>query len=248
MNSTFSHLSAYLLLGLAGPCTDPVPLPSDLFADRKPTAAEPSGEAPAPATKQQTATTSTFMREHTAEARAMRQAAIGGRLDELRRVAATIQDDAWTPSLRPDYRSHLESVRAVARKAAQASALPEAAAALGELGAACAACHQAVGGPAEPVAPPSPRGDDAMAAHAAAEAALWVGLSTPSEASWLRGARALVDAPALDSDVQEVSSLAHLVSRLAQRGIDNPAARVETYGKLLSTCASCHVRLGVDAR
>jgi hypothetical protein len=87
-----------------------------------------------------------------------------------------------------------------------------------------------------------------MATHAAAEEALWTGLSTPSEASWLRGARALVAAPALDSDVEEVSSLAHLASRLAQRGIDEPTSRVETYGKLLATCSSCHTRLGVETR
>lgn len=189
------------------------------------------------------------MREHFEEADAMRRAVVAGRLPALHGAAAGLAGDGWTPRLRPDWKPHVARVRAAAEAATKASSLEAGAAALGELGAACAACHQSVGGPTLPSAPKAPPAgmDPSMAAHAVATEQLWEGLAFPSEASWAAGARGLVAAPALDSDVEDVAATARRLRSLAERALGSgPEQRAALYGQVLTTCSSCHQRLQVE--
>jgi cytochrome c553 len=86
-----------------------------------------------------------------------------------------------------------------------------------------------------------------MVAHALATDELWQGLMGPSDARWAAGARTLIDAPALDSDVPDVAAAAHHLRDLAQRGTTVDAAgRARLFGDVLLTCATCHERVGVN--
>jgi mono/diheme cytochrome c family protein len=186
------------------------------------------------------------MREHASEALDLRRAVIAGRFDLVHRVAARIASDDWSPRLRPDYLPYVTALRAAAGSALDARSMQDAGAALGALGNACAACHTVHGGPPQPVpVDPLSSGVGKMALHAAAEQALWEGLFTPSEASWLRGAQRLATAPELASDVTEVSALAGQVSDLALEATrSGPGGQI--YGRIIATCATCHRRLSIE--
>jgi hypothetical protein len=190
------------------------------------------------------------MREHASEALDMRWAVIAGRFDQLHRAAAIVADDAWSPHLRPDYLPHVRAVRAAASAALDARSMIAAGAALGGLGAACASCHREEAGPPHRAAIETlPRGVGSMAAHAAAEQALWEGLMTPSAASWRRGAESLAEAPELASasDSEDVAALGQQVRDLAREALA-VEPRADVYGKIMATCATCHRRLDVRPR
>jgi mono/diheme cytochrome c family protein len=219
-------------------------------AAERPSSAETDTAEHAAHPPRQTQTTRTFMRKHSGDALAMRKAAIAGQLTQFQLAASNIASDEWSHQLRADYRSRVAVVRGAARAAFEATAIPAATAALAELGGACAACHQDVGGPPPPsIDATSTAAGDSMVAHAAAEEALWRGLVFPSDVSWRSGAEQLVNAPALDSDVVDVSALAHRTSDLAREAVAAPAeARGKLSGKILSTCSACHHGLGVEPK
>jgi hypothetical protein len=249
-SNSVACLSLCLLFAGSGPCAEPTPISPELGVTEKVSTPEQDPGVPSAHPVQQSKTTQAFMRQHSGDAVSMRTAAIAGQLDELHRAAANIARDEWSPPHRDDHRPHVEVVRGAARAALNAAAIPAATAALGQLGGACGACHQDVGGPpSTPVLATPATGDESMVAHAAAEEALWQGLVLPSDASWLRGARGLASAPALDSDVADVSALAHRTSALARTADTAPlASRGELYGKILATCSACHSRLGVKPK
>jgi cytochrome c556 len=247
MISKIACLGLCLLLAGFGPCAEPAPIPSELRGTDRPSPLEQDRDAPSAHPVQHTKTTRAFMRGHSIDAVNMRTAAIGGQLDDLHLAASNIARDDWSLHLREDYRPHVDVVQAAARAALDAMAMPAATAALGQLGGACADCHEHVGGPPTTGVIAAPAvGDESMVAHAAAEEALWQGLVLPSDASWLRGAREFASAPAIDSDVSEVSALAHRASALVRAASTAPRAqRGDIYGKILATCSACHARLGV---
>lgn len=212
--------------------------------------AEPAG-APQKAapTQQQTPTTRTYMLNHFADSVRVREAIIAGKLADAQAAAAAVASDPWSPRLRGDYRAHVQAVRDSARAVQQAGSLPAAAAALGKLGETCAMCHLKFGGPGSPVAPVQLNGqaDLGMLAHALATDRLWQGLSAPSDETWRNGARALLDAPALDSDVADVAAAARHLRELAQQGTGAVASqRGKIFGNVVATCAACHERLGIN--
>ena len=143
----------------------------------------------------------------------------------------------------------MQAVRDSARAIQAASSLPGTAAALGKLGEACASCHLKFGGPGSPVAPVplAEQAEPSMVAHALATDRLWQGLMAPSEQTWSRGARALVEAPALGSDVTEVAAAAEHLRGLAQQAASAGAGeRAKIFGNVVATCAACHERLGIN--
>ena len=240
MNYDGFCLAVCLSLFGSGPCAESTPLPSEQLGSNEPSQATPAGQAGQKS-----------MRRHSEAANDMRKAAIAGQLADFKRAAAIIDSDGWTSPLRADPGAHVERVRRAARSAAASTALPEATSALGVIAAACSKCHEDVGGPriTEIVSAPAEwarNGDEAMIVHGAAEVALWQGLVFPSNDGWSIGARMLATAPELDSDVEEVSALAHRTVRLARDAVEVPRdARAEHYGRILATCAGCHSKLGV---
>jgi hypothetical protein len=247
MNATISALSLCLLTNTLGPCSEPPPASPDVATETQPLAPPPAVETTREPRQQQTQTTHAFMRDHAKEADELRRAVIAGRFDLLHRVSAVVASDAWSSNLRPDYLPHVKAVQYAAGLALDASSVRTAGAALGELGAACATCHREHGGPPQAAAEESISGVGSMAVHAAAEQALWEGLFTPSEASWKRGAERLAQAPELSSDVEDVAALGGELRDLAlQAAAGN--ARSDVYGKIISTCSSCHRRLAIEPR
>jgi hypothetical protein len=239
-------LSLVLLVAGSGPCSRSSPT----------TGASGTTQAPAPEAIEgkdesakstnaiqggpQTLTADEFMRDHALEAYDMRKAVIAGQLDVLQRAAAHVASE-WTPHLRLNYPIYVNAVRSAARTVQASKSLPDAALALGEMGATCAACNRDVGGPAPSAADAAsaPTGDG-MAAHGSAEQALWEGLLVPSDASWSRGARTLLEAPELDNDVEEVSLLARRTRNLAREALAASNPRSEVYGRILASCSACH--------
>jgi cytochrome c556 len=214
-----------------------------------PAGAPASTAALAAGNRQQTPTTRKYMMSHFADSVRVREAIVAGKLAEARAAALAVAGDAWSPRLRADYQPHVQAVRDSARAVQAAASLPGAGAALGKLGEVCASCHLKFGGPGSPVAPVplNEQADSSMVAHALAADQLWQGLSAPSDESWLRGARALVDAPALDSDVGEVAAAARHLRELAQQGTGAGAGqRGKVFGDVVATCAACHERLGIN--
>ncbi len=255
MTSTTTFLSVYLVVAGVSPCTGASPARHEVVSEPLQTAEPARSKEPAPVAErprqlppQQTRTTQSFMREHASDALDMRRAVIAGRLDQLHRSAAVVASDTWSPHLRPDYLPHVTAVRNAASTALDARSMNEAGAALGALGAACAGCHRDNGGPPQLTAIDAlPSGAGSMAAHVAAEHALWEGLVTPSPASWKRGAESMVAAPELASDVEDVAALAQQVRDLARQAAAGEP-RGDEYGKIMATCANCHRRLDVQPR
>jgi hypothetical protein len=248
MNVTISALSLCLLINTLGPCSEPPPANSEVATETQALAPPPAAATAREPRQQQTQTTHAFMRDHAREADELRRAVIAGRFDLLHRVSAVIASDAWSSSLRPDYLPHVKAVQHAAGLALDATSVRAAGAALGELGAACATCHREHGGPPQPAIEESiGSGVGSMAIHAAAEHALWQGLFTPSEEGWKRGAESLARAPELSSDVEDVAALGGELRDLAlQAAAGNP--RSDVYGRIISTCSSCHRRLNIEPR
>jgi cytochrome c556 len=249
MNATTSALSLCLLTNALGPCSESPPPRSEIATETQPLAPPSSAvETAREPRQQQTQTAHAFMRDHAKEADELRRAVIAGRFDLIHRVSAIVASDAWSSNLRPDYLPHVKAVQRAAALALDASSVRKAGAALGELGAACATCHREHGGPPPPATEEGiGSGVGSMAIHAAAEQALWEGLFTPSDATWKRGAERLAQAPELSSDVEDVAALGGELRDLAlQAAAGN--ARSDVYGKILSTCSSCHRRLAIEPR
>jgi hypothetical protein len=252
---SYALAGALFFAGALGKC-EPASSAPALSAESKSAAStvtlpvEPAGAPPKVAqTQRQTPTTRTYMLSHFADSVRLREAIVAGKLAEAQAAAAAVAGDPWSPRLRGNYRPHVQAVRDSARVIQEAGSLPAAAAGLGKLGEMCATCHLKFGGPGSPVAPVqlNAQPDPGMLAHALATDRLWQGLSAPSDETWLNGARALLDSPALDSDVGEVSSAARHLRELAQQGTGAVASqRGKIFGNVVATCAACHERLGIN--
>jgi mono/diheme cytochrome c family protein len=240
----------WLFAVIVGPCREhePTAVPPPQHDVAAVGASAGSAAAPAPH-PQATQTTRSYMLTHYADTVGMRRALVRGKLDEFHASAAAVANDEWTPRLRGDYRPQLDAVRATAHGAQLASSVVAGAALLGKLGEECASCHLKVGGPGSPIAPEqlSEGIDPSMVAHAVATDQLWEGLILSSDISWSSGMKLLLDAPKLDSDVPDVAATAVHLRDLARQG---QTARVEQrariFANVLTTCASCHERLGVN--
>ena len=88
-----------------------------------------------------------------------------------------------------------------------------------------------------------------MQRHWWATEALWVGLVAPSETAWGVGSKALevTDLTALpgapDNDAARSGARALQEAATAAVRADTPEARGQAYGRIVTTCAACHVAL-----
>jgi cytochrome c553 len=153
---------------------------------------------------------------------------------------------SWSPSV--------TDLRARARKIAEAPDLATAAAATAELAAVCGRCHQANGVsprfalsdvrvPASGVRPH-------MLEHQWAAEQMWAGLVGANEDTWNKGVTGFAGAPLGQEEIFENASATQHITALAADvhtiGAEGAKAqgwpeRANVYGRLLATCATCHV-------
>ena len=187
----------------------------------------------------------------------MRDAVIAGDLEAMREDARWLAEDHFSKDNLPaPWRPHVTGMQIAANKALEAEELRIAAGAVAELAAACGGCHRELGGPSFTVGMP-PRDVSDVAAHMArhrwAADRMWAALAMPSDEAWRRATEVMADAPLVPEAVtasrtasSEVGALARSVHDIAKSmgEEEDLEARISGYGRLLTTCASCHTALG----
>ncbi len=163
------------------------------------------------------------------------------------------------PKALPEWQPYFERVSDAAREVEASGVIASAARRSAALGAACAECHAAIGGrPVFDTVLQPPVGDSVnaqMRTHGWGASRMWEGLIAPENERWEEGAGALVLAPIMLSEGEEARLSDSMVSvRNAMnehvetiRGYASKAMtpltqreRVDLYGEMLVTCASCH--------
>lgn len=192
------------------------------------------------------------MQDHFAQAMAMHRAVIRGDLAALKSPATWLADHAVPPSMPPGTESYPAAMSRIARRAAGATDIPDAAASVATLLTICGECHQAAGTmPAVPLQPPTESGSIAghMLRHQRAVDQMLQGLVVPSHTLWRQGARDLSEAPLRAGDFpvnrrlgQPMARAEQHVHALASQAVDtnDSSGRASIYGQLLATCAGCH--------
>lgn len=192
------------------------------------------------------------MQHHFEAVAGLEQAVVVGDLKAVRARAEAFAAEHVQPQP-ADWKSSVERMVAAARLAGDAEDLEGAAAAVATVAGTCGDCHRALD--AVPALPPLPDVDQgrtlkaAMHRHRWATDRMWEGIVAPSEERWIRGT-ALFSFPPGCERGDEVSAesrtqrqaLCRRVQSLGQRGhvAEGWPARIEIYGRLLATCATCH--------
>jgi len=220
----------------------------------------PSEQAPAAEAPLTEVEMVALMEGHYGSAIAAHDALIRGDLETLRSHMSEIPERTLPAAAPESWRSHERRLHDAARAAASASTLEVAGRALAAVAGACGACHQAVALGDIYRKPEPPRGDSdletAMLKHQWATERLWEGITGPWDDAWTRGAAALAGSPVFTSEEGEGERLpvsAGLHARAtAMREMGGTALtttglaeRAEVYGRLLETCAACHLGAGV---
>ncbi|MCB9712847.1 MAG: hypothetical protein H6712_03270 [Myxococcales bacterium] len=182
----------------------------------------------------------------------IQRATIAGDLEQARAAGlelGTALDQGEAP---PEaWRPILEAMRGELEALEHADDLRATGAAVARLGSGCGRCHQAQGiTPTLPelTAPEEVEGfDAAMRGHRWASDRMWEGLVGPSDERWIRGATMFVVLPGCDETMAGASEAwraqCQHAESLARRGhvARSLEARSTIYGRLLTTCAQCHV-------
>jgi cytochrome c553 len=185
-----------------------------------------------------------------------------GDLDGVRGAARWLAAHADTAGLPARALPWADSLRAVARDAARAASLRDAALAVSRMGATCGSCHLASGAGPRIAVVSRPESSavavtDRMLQHFWGADRLWDGLVAPSDTSWREGARALADPasyePLLGAAGERAGDArvrAAALRALGARAIGAATqdARAQVYGEVLATCVECHQLLGVAIR
>jgi len=187
------------------------------------------------------------MKEHFSVVREIQDAILRNKLDEAKQKAEWIAEHE-EPDVLESWTEHLEVMRAAAKELQEAADVATAAKLSAKLGGECAACHQALTAIATfefHEQPEVKEGDTKshMAMHKWAAERLWEGLVGPSESHWTLGAEALIADPLTNiKEPPEAVELAKKVHELGAKAKDasEREERIEIYGELLGTCASCH--------
>lgn len=196
------------------------------------------------------------MKDHAALGITMRDAVMRGDLEGAKRAGNALAELPIESRLSAPQKERLDGLIVAAQRARAAQDTREAAHSLAAVAASCGGCHTSFGGP-HPVPTDAPADEpdlqSNMLRHRWGAARLWEGLAAPSDKAWKSGAQVLSDAPfpaerltPEKTPVPEIGNLAKSVHDLGRRAgtLEDSPARVEIYGELMTTCASCHERLG----
>lgn len=193
------------------------------------------------------------MQHHFAQVFAIHEAIIRGDLPATRKPAAQLAEMPMPSGLSLATASHVASIQSLARRVADADALPAAATATASMLNQCGECHRVTGVPVTVV---TPSGHDVggivghMLEHQRAADAMLAGLVTPSASLWQSGAERLAaaqllpegslpDDPKLTNTVRAAEARVHAIAAAAV-GDTTPDARISRYAELITACASCH--------
>jgi cytochrome c553 len=192
------------------------------------------------------------MRHHFQQVNAIRDAVIRGDLSAAQMAAIPVARLDTPPAMPAAAASLLKAVQDEGRKAATAATLDVAARATASLLNQCGECHHAA---SVYVAPDVARKPDVgglvghMLDHQRGSDDMLLGLIVPSPSLWRMGAERIsgdtIDPaklpkdPKLTSELRKAEGRLHQLAREAQTAVE-PEARVESYARLLTTCAACH--------
>lgn len=200
----------------------------------------------APASK-----TALDMSAHFAEVGAVHEAVIRGDLAGAKAAAAALAAREFT-GLPEKTATHRQAMKALAERVASATDVAMAAAGTAAMLGACGECHRTAGvlpAPALPQRPVVGQAVGHMLDHQRAADHLMQGLVIPSSTLWNQGAQGLRVAPLSRGQLPKDPRLTAEVAAGEQRvhalgdeaaGTSEPQARAAIYGKVISTCASCH--------
>jgi cytochrome c553 len=231
-HSRFALVLGALALALNG-CSKPAETPAEDATPKVATKAEVQAH----------------MSDHFTRVRAIEEAVIRGDLDAAKVPAQWIVDHQETTGLPAGTDDQVAAVKDAARQVTAAADIPSAAKAAAGLVGACGDCHAKANitahMPLVMLGEAKPGTASHMAEHQMAVDMMYRGLVAPSDADWTKGAEALKtsalgakdlagakDALAAEKDV-------HKVAEDAIKASDRPA-RIEAYGKIIGSCASCH--------
>ncbi|MDP1830156.1 MAG: hypothetical protein Q8L48_43230 [Archangium sp.] len=220
-----------------------------------PLTAGPVSEAvplPAPAV---TPTVPAHMSEHFLKSAELKKAVIDGKLGDFKASAVWMAEHELAAEYPENWKGGVDAMKDSARLGRDAATLEAAAASLGATGAACAACHEKLGGPkVTPVGEPPAEGSGNpphMLRHQWAMDLMWLGLVTPSDEAWVKGAEVMSDAPLTPGTISPTQTVTRAVAKLADethaaaaaaRNVEK-SARGKVYGELLLSCTGCHQAL-----
>lgn len=195
---------------------------------------------------------------------AIQEALIRGELEGIVEPARWLESHPAAIGLPEGWTPFVDDMRSMARLTREAKTFKAAGAAIAGMARTCGECHAAMA--AEPRIPelgskglpPADQIDTVprMLRHRWAMEQMWVGLINPSEVSWSRGVEVLANAPLQPKKMMEeagfsadIAALAHTVHQAGDdaREAADWSTRARIYGRLLSTCADCHRKSGLDS-
>ena len=197
------------------------------------------------------------MQEHFVRMDVMQQALVAGDFERVKREANWILERpepdgmpaAWTPFILELMRS-ARAVRATNAPAAMARQVAR-------MGAACGRCHQSLGLQLKLtwVAPPASTREPKvhMRRHLWAVERFWDGLVSSDSRGWRAGAKVfhddallsedMTDDERIDPHVEQLATDLHDFGQTAGETVD-VEDKIDLYGRLLTTCATCHHDVG----
>ncbi|MDH3456178.1 MAG: hypothetical protein OER90_04995 [Gemmatimonadota bacterium] len=196
------------------------------------------------------------MQEHFEKASEVHAAILQGDLDAARGPAGWIMEHEPIDESPPSWDPYVETLRGAADQVRQAADLRTAAMAASVMVRTCGNCHEALSDGVTFSASPLPPSDLSVVSHMqrhnwAAER-MWEGLAIPSQEAWAQGIQSLAEVPlrpeTLSTDSTSAVQVATLVEQVHDLGEEGAQAvswrtRTSVYGRLIATCASCHLLL-----
>lgn len=195
------------------------------------------------------------MHRHLGLTDTLRSAVINGDLDAAREAGRVLARQPPITEAPHRWGPWLIQVKESASRIEDTWDLDTAARTVAEIGRTCGSCHRAEGkGPSFGPPPDAVLSNEAesgiqmhMKGHDQAMAAMWEGLISADDARYTAAATALAAAELGPDDyAPELDDTVHRLARYGAR-VQGIAARADTYGALLATCARCHTPESSDA-